>query len=100
MNDTYNEDDDYRFEAAMDAFNRDRETARDRMVVKGSVVCTKQHGWKRVTAVFKNTVNVEPIFGGRGRFSGNIRGIPHDEVFEDHDRWYKNWQESDAYKCM
>ncbi len=68
-------------------------------IVKGSVVHYKE-GWMRVTAVFKDHVNLGPIFGGRGRFSGIIKNIPLSEVYEDHNNWYAYWQTTEQYQCM
>lgn len=64
-------------------------------VVKGSVV-KYQDGWVRVTARFKHTVNLGGIFNGKIYH----KHVPLGEVFEDHDAWYKNWQESETYKSM
>lgn len=66
---------------------------------KGDVVHYKE-GWMRVTAVFKTHVNLGPIFGGRGRFSGIIKRIPLSEVYEDHDAWYRYWETTESYQCM
>jgi hypothetical protein len=81
-------------------------------IVKGSVVRYKHteknatgdplelDGWYRVTAVYKNTVNVGPVFGGRGRFSGIKKNIPLSKVYEDEAAWYEAWTKSEAYQCM
>lgn len=68
-------------------------------VVKGSVVHYKT-GWMRVTAAFKNHVNLGPVWGGRGRNSGIITGIPRSEVYEDGDAQYDHWTRSEQYASM
>ena len=97
---TFDPEQEYAMDAAEDAWKRDYNARKNIPIEKGSVVCCKQHGWKRVTAVFKDTVNVAPVFGGRGRFSGIIKNVPKDEIFEDHDNWYENWTKSETYQCM
>lgn len=64
-------------------------------VVKGDVVRYKG-GYQRVSAVFKNSVNLAGIFSTRI----NHKKVPLSEVTEAHDEWYKKWQESETYKCM
>jgi hypothetical protein len=61
----------------------------------GSVVRYKE-GWCKVTRKTRNTVNLGGIFNGKIYH----KGVPLDEVYEDHDAWYANWQESETYKCM
>lgn len=68
-------------------------------ISKGSIV-NYGNRWMRVTAVFSNTVNLGPIWGGRGRFSGIIKNIPKNEVYEDGEAWYRNWHKSETYQCM
>lgn len=67
----------------------------DNTITKGSVVKYKD-GWMEVTAVFKNHVNLGHIFYGKT----TIKKVPLNEVFEDRDAWYKEWEQSETYKCM
>lgn len=62
---------------------------------KGSVVRYKG-GWMEVTACFKNHVNLGAIFYGKTR----IKKVPTNEIIEDYDVWYKNWEKSESYQCM
>ena len=64
-------------------------------VEKTSVVKYKD-GYYRVSAKFKNTVNLSGIFSSHIHH----RKVPLAEVTEAHDEWYAKWQESDTYKCM
>lgn len=64
-------------------------------IEKGSVVKYKD-GWCRVTAKFKNTVNLGGIFNEKLYH----KGVPLSEVFEDHDAWYEQWTQSETYKSM
>jgi hypothetical protein len=64
-------------------------------VQKGSVVRYKD-GWVRVTAKYKHTVNLGGIFNGKIYH----KNVPIGEVFEDHDAWYANWQQSETYMSM
>lgn len=73
-------------------FNRDMTTD---SLTKGTVVRYKD-GWMEVTAVFKNTVNLGPIFYGKTKY----KGIPRTEVTPDHDAWYDSWSKSESYRCM
>jgi len=62
---------------------------------KGTVVRYKD-GWMEVRAVFKNTVNLGPIFHRKT----TIKGVPKSEVKPDHDEWYKVWSKSETYTSM
>jgi hypothetical protein len=64
-------------------------------LTKGTVVRYKD-GWMEVRAVFKNTVNLGPIFGSKT----TVKGVPKSEVKPDHDTWYDAWSKSDTYMCM
>jgi len=66
-----------------------------RGIIKGSVVCYGK-GWFRVTAKFRDSVNLGSIFGSRVIH----KRVPLSEVYEDEDAWYKNWQQSETYRCM
>lgn len=68
-------------------------------IVKGSIV-NYNNRWMRVTAVFSNTVNLGPIWGGRNGFSGIIKGVPLNSVREDSEAWRKNWERSETYQSM
>jgi hypothetical protein len=52
--------------------------------------------WHRVTACFKNTVNLGGIFSKKTR----LKGIPKSEVKEDYDNWSKAWSKSESYQSM
>ena len=76
-------------------------------IVKGSIVLyTRQEngrevqGWMRVTALFKDHVNLGPIFGGRGRWSGIVKNVPFSQIVEDEETWTKYWVNSETYRCM
>ena len=66
-----------------------------REIVKGSVVRYKD-GYVRVTAKFKNTVNLGGIFNGKLYH----KGVPLSEVEEAHEEWYEGWTKSETYQCM
>ena len=68
-------------------------------IVKGSIV-NYNNQWMKVTALFKNTVNLGPIWGGRNGFSGIIKGVPLNSVREDSEAWRKNWERSETYQSM
>ena len=55
-------------------------------------------GWLRVTSVSvaKKMVNLRGVFGG----STILKQVPLEMVFEDREAWYKDWSESESYKCM
>jgi hypothetical protein len=46
--------------------------------------------------VFKNTVNLGPIFGGKT----TLKSVPINEVKEDYQGWYDLWRQSETYRCM
>jgi len=64
-------------------------------IVKGTIVHYKD-GWMQVSAKFADSVNLCHIFHSKPVF----KKVPLDEVFADHDNWYKNWEQSETYKCM
>jgi hypothetical protein len=64
-------------------------------VVKGSVVKYKD-GHMRVTARFKNHVNLGGVFAGKT----SIKKVPLAEVSEDREKWYEEWSKSETYQCM
>ena len=64
-------------------------------ITKGSIVKYKT-GWMEVRAVFKNTVNLGPIFHSKT----TIKSVPINEVTEDHNGWYEVWSQSETYRCM
>jgi len=70
-------------------------TTTPKEITKGSVVKYKD-GYVRVTAKFKNTVNLGGIFNGKLYH----KGIPLSEVVEAHDEWYEGWTKSESYQCM
>ena len=53
-------------------------------------------GWYRVRKCTKNKVNLGSIFG-RTLYH---KGVDKSRVKEDHDAWYKSWQQSETYQCM
>jgi hypothetical protein len=63
-------------------------------IKKGSIVLYSGC-WYRVRAAFKDTVNLGSVFGSKTLFK-----VPRSTVEEDEDAWYKNWQQSETYKCM
>ena len=65
-------------------------------ITKSSIVKYKD-GWYRVSALFSKTVNLCGIFNTDKIY---YKGVSIDEVIEDEDNWYKNWQQSETYKCM
>ncbi len=64
-------------------------------IVKGSVVKYKD-GYVRVTARFKDTVNLGGIFNDRIYH----KRVPINEVREAYDEWYAQWQQSETYQSM
>jgi hypothetical protein len=64
-------------------------------IEKGSTVKYKD-GYYRVTAKFRNTVNLGSIFGSTIYF----RQVPISEVKEAGDEWFARWRESETYKSM
>jgi hypothetical protein len=64
-------------------------------LTKGTVV-SYTGGWYSVRAVFKNTVNLGPVFGSKT----TIKGVPKSEVKPDHDAWYKAFSKSEFYASM
>ncbi len=64
-------------------------------LTKGTVVRYKD-GWMEVRAVFKNTVNLGPIFGSKTKF----KGVPIGEVKPDYEDWMNAWNKSEAYQSM
>lgn len=62
---------------------------------KGTVVKYKS-GWMEVRTVFKNTVNLGPIFHGKT----TIKGVPINEVTPDYDAWHEAWTKSETYQSM
>jgi hypothetical protein len=64
-------------------------------LTKGMVVRYKD-GWMSARAVFKNTVNLGPVFSSKT----TIKGVPRNEVKPDHDAWYAAWSKSESYASM
>ncbi len=64
-------------------------------LTKGTVVKYKD-GWMEVRAIFKNTVNLGPIFYSRT----TVKGVPIGEVKPDYDAWHKAWTKSETYQSM
>lgn len=64
-------------------------------LTKGTVVRYKD-GWMEVRAVFKNTVNLGPIFGSKTK----IKGVPKNEVKPDYEAWHEAWIKSEKYISM
>jgi hypothetical protein len=64
-------------------------------IVKGSVV-KYQDGHMRVTARFKNHVNLGGVFAGKT----SIKKVPIAEVSEDREKWYEEWSKSETYMSM
>lgn len=64
-------------------------------IEKGSTVKWRD-GYYRVSAAFKDTVNLAGIFSS----AIAAKGVPRSEVTEAHDEWYAKWTESETYKSM
>lgn len=64
-------------------------------IEKGTVV-KYATGYLRVTAKFKNSVNLGGIFNGRVYH----KHVPLSEVVEAHEEWYAAWQQSETYQSM
>lgn len=64
-------------------------------IEKTSVVRYKD-GYYRVSAKFKNTVNLSGIFSSYIHH----KKVPLSEVTEAHDEWYEKWTQSETYKSM
>jgi hypothetical protein len=62
---------------------------------KGTIVKYKT-GWMQVRAVFKNTVNLGPIFGS----NTTAKKVSQSEVYPDHDNWQSAWSKSETYQSM
>jgi hypothetical protein len=62
---------------------------------KGTIVKYKT-GWMQVRAVFKNTVNLGPIFGGKT----TVKKVSQSEVYPDFDAWSSAWSKSESYQSM
>lgn len=68
-------------------------------IEKGSIVKythAGESGYYRVTAKFKETVNLGSIFGSQIYHRSVLLG----DVTEAHDEWYEQWSQSETYKCM
>jgi hypothetical protein len=46
--------------------------------------------------VFKNTVNLGPIFGS----NTTAKKVSQSEVYPDHDNWQSAWSKSETYQSM
>lgn len=81
--------------AKMDELNRAFGLT-DKPEIKSGMIVLYQNEWYRVRKCTRYKVNLGSIFGR------NIchKGVPKDEVKEDEEAWYANWQQSDSYKCM
>lgn len=66
-----------------------------RPVLKGSIVRYKD-GWMKVSALFKDSVNLTTVWGYKPKY----KGIPLSEVYEDGDAQYTAWTKSETYMCM
>lgn len=64
-------------------------------LTKGTVVRYKD-GWMSVRSVFKNTVNLGPIFGSKT----TVKGVPKSEVKPDYENWLNVWTKSETYMSM
>jgi hypothetical protein len=64
-------------------------------LVKGSIV-KYQNGFMEVRAVFKNTVNLGPIFYSRT----TVKGVARELVVPAYDEWHEYWSKSEAYQSM
>jgi hypothetical protein len=62
---------------------------------KGTIVKYKT-GWMQVRAVFKETVNLGPIFGSKT----TVKKVSQSEVYPDHDNWNAVWSKSETYQSM
>jgi hypothetical protein len=71
------------------------ETTFAKPIIKGSVVKFGD-GYYRVTARFKESVNLGAIFGGHIHH----KKVPIADVEEAHDEWYALWQKSESYQSM
>ena len=69
------------------------------IIKKGSIV-NYNNRWMKVTALFKDSVNLGPVWGGRNGFSGIVKGVPLSSVREDGEAWRKNWERSETYQSM
>lgn len=67
-------------------------------LLKKGMVVRYQEGWRKVQSIRKGKglLNLAPIFGGRI----SAKDVPAQDVFEDHDAWYAEWQQSETYKSM
>lgn len=75
----------------------------DKEINKGSIVnyqsardANTGPGWYRVSCKTSSWVNLCGVFSGKVYF----KRIPIEDVTEDEAAWYKQWQESETYKCM
>lgn len=50
----------------------------------------------QVRAVFKETVNLGPIFGSKT----TVKKVSQSEVYPDHDNWNAVWSKSETYQSM
>ncbi len=64
-------------------------------LTKGTVVKYKT-GWMEVRAVFKDHVNLGPIFYGKT----TIKKVPINEVKPDREAWHDSWVKSETYMSM
>lgn len=66
-----------------------------KQIVKGSIV-KYNDGHYRVSAKFKETVNLCGIFNGRIAH----KKVPIFKVVEDEAAWHEAWTKSESYQCM
>lgn len=64
-------------------------------ITKGTIVKYK-NGWMEVRAVFKDTVNLGPIFHSKT----TIKKVPRNEVTPDREGWHDAWSKSETYMSM
>ena len=56
----------------------------------------EKNGYYRITSLRGGKVNLGSVFGRCIYY----KGIPVDEVYECHDKWYAAWSKSESYMCM
>ena len=65
-------------------------------IKKNSIVLYRESCWYKVTARFADSVNLGSPWGSKVYH----KGVSINDVKEDEAAWYKNFQESETYKCM
>jgi len=64
--------------------------------LKKGMIVSYGKGHMRITACFKETVNLGGVWGSKT----TVKKVPKSEVKEDSEAFYSNWRQSETYMCM